>query len=385
MARFFGARRLVPVTNAHVMAEFGVMGNAGHAYVERIVAAGGSVSVPTTRNPGPVDYAHAERLRQAPELVEGQRRLTRALRDLGVMAVDTCIGYQTFYQPCIGEHVAWGDTGAVIYANSVLGARTNYEAGPAALAAAITGRTPEYGYHLDEHRRANVRCRVETELRDLADWGALGAAVGSRLVDYWSVPLFEGVEQPPPDALKHLGAALASYGSLAMFHVAGITPEAPTAEAAVAGRRVDLELTISRADLEAVYAAAGSAGDTVDLVVFTAPQLSLLELARLAGLLDGSRVADGVTLIATTNAATLTAAAAEGFVEAIESAGGLVLQGTCWYVMDPAAMRERFGWRRLVTNSAKLANIVKAARYETVLRTTGECVEAAVTGRIPPR
>ena len=386
VGRFFGAERFLPITNAHVMAEWGVMGEAGCAHVEQLLSAGGRVAVPTTRNPGPVDYDYAERLRQAPALLQGQRRLTEALHRLGVVTVDTCIGYQTFYQPHFGEHVAWGDTGAAIYANSVFGARTNFESGPAALAAALTGRTPAYGLHLDEHRRANVRCRVEAELRDVADWGALGAYVGAQVGDYWSVPVFANIDPAPsPDALKHLGASLASYGSLAMFHVEGVTPEAPTMAAAMGGRPTDLELTVTRADVEAIYAAAGSPGDAVDLVVFTAPQLSLFELARLAELLDGARVADTVTLIVTTNAATRASATAEGYVGSIESAGGLVLQGTCWYVMDPAAMRESFGWKRLVTNSAKLVNIVKASRYDAILRTTEECVEAAVTGRVPAR
>jgi predicted aconitase len=386
LGRFFAAERFVPITNAHVMAEWGVTGEAGCAYVGRLLADDGRVAVPTTRNPGAVDVDHAERLLQSPALREGERRLTRLLRQLGVAAVDTCIGYQTVYQPLLGEHVAWGDTGAVIVANSVFGACTNYESGPAALAAALTGPTPAYGFHLAEHRRANVRCRLETELRDLSDWGALGAVLGARLVDYWSVPVIEDVvPAPTPDALKHLGASLASYGSLAMFHIAGVTPEAPTVAAAMDGRELALDLTISRALLDEVYESAGMPGDPVDLVVFSAPQLSLLELARVAALFDGTRVADGVTLIVTTNAATRAAAEREGYVWMIEAAGGLVLQGTCWYVMDPGAMREAFGWHRLVTNSTKLVNIVKSSRYDAVLRTTEACVEAAVTGLVPAR
>jgi hypothetical protein len=190
---------------------------------------------------------------------------------------------------------------------------------------------------------------------------------------------------PTPDALKHLGASLASYGSLAMFHVVGVTPEAPTVAAAMDGRELALDFTVSRTLLDEVYESTGMPGDPVDLVVFSAPQLSLLELARVAALVDGARVADGVTLIVTTNAATRAAAQREGYVGTIEAAGGLVLQGTCWYVMDPGAMREAFGWHRLVTNSAKLVNIVRSSRYDAVLRTTEACVEAALTGRVPAR
>jgi predicted aconitase len=272
----------------------------------------------------------------------------------------------------------------VIYANAVFGARTNFESGPAALAAALTGRAPAYGFHLDEHRRANVRCHVEADLRDLADWGALGAVVGSRLTDYWSVPVFEGIASTASsDELKQLGASLASYGSLAMFHIVGVTPEAPTLEAALDGRAVDLEFAVARSDLDAVYKASGSSGDSVDVVVFSAPQLSLSELVRLAELLDGQQLAAGVTLIVTTNAATRAVAEQQGYIAMIESSGAMVLQGTCWYLMAPGAMRQAFGWQRLVTNSAKLVNIVKANSYEAVLRPTEACVQAALTGKVP--
>ena len=382
VGQFYGAEGFVEVTNAHLMGDWEVMGEGGYRYLAQLASSGGQVKIPTTRNPRPVDLRYANRLRQSRELLDGERRVTALLRKLGIAGVDTCIAYQSLYQPSLGEHVAWGDTGAAIYANAVFGARTNFESGPAAIAAALTGRTPAYGYHLDEHRRPNVRCRVEVSLHDLADWGALGAAVGSLLPDYWAVPLLEGVDRPSsPDALKHLGAALASYGSLAMFHIPGVTPEAMGVEQATIKRQV----TVTQADIDALYDEAGRAGEPVDLVVFSAPQLSLFELRRLAGLLDGQRLASAVTLIVTTNPMTRAAADDAGYVSAIEGTGALVLQGTCWYIMDPAAMRDAFGWRRLVTNSAKLVNIMKVHGYEPVLRRTEGCVEAALTGKVPSR
>src|SRR5919106_3372412 len=148
----------------------------------------------------------------------GERALVANLRRLGALQVDTCINYQTVYQPHFREHVAWGDTGTVIWANSVCGARTNYEAGPAAVAAGITGVTPAYGYHPDEQRRGGLRFEVRAEPRDWADWGALGGIVGRRTLDYWKVPVLTGPRQAPTaDELKHFGAALASYGSCAMY------------------------------------------------------------------------------------------------------------------------------------------------------------------------
>src|SRR5262249_47514509 len=146
---------------------------------------------------------------------------------LGVLMTNTCINYQTIMPPVIGEHVAYGDTGVVIYCNSVCGARSNFEGGPSALAAALTGRTPRYGYHLEARRRATLVIEVGWTPRDLNDWGALGGIVGRLAGDYWQVPALVGLERAPTsDEMKHFGAALASYGSVALFHMAGITPEA---------------------------------------------------------------------------------------------------------------------------------------------------------------
>ncbi len=153
VGEFFGAERLVPVTNVHMMGDMEVMGEGGFAFVEGLLAQGARFTVPVTTNARCVDFERAADVRQRPELVERERALVTNLRVLGAMLVDTCINYQTVYQPHFGEHVAWGDTGTVIWANSVLGARTNYEAGPAALCAGITGVTPAYGYHLQAQRR----------------------------------------------------------------------------------------------------------------------------------------------------------------------------------------------------------------------------------------
>src|SRR5437870_5518958 len=164
-------------------------------------------------------------------MLDLERRAIAAFEALGVLMTDTCINYQTIMPPVRGEHVAYGDTGVVIYSNSVCGARSNFEGGPSALSAGLTGRTPRYGYHLDAHRRATVIIDVTFAPRELADWGALGGVVGRLAGDYWQVPVLTGIERiPGSDELKHFGAALASYGSVALFHIAGITPEAQRLE-----------------------------------------------------------------------------------------------------------------------------------------------------------
>lgn len=383
LAEFFGADHFVPITNAHFTGDFEVMDTGGVRFLEELAREGARVRVPTTRNSTCVDPLAVDQLKQRCTLVDGELRLAPMLRAMGVLTVNTCIGYQTTYTPHLGEHVAWGDTGTVAYANSVLGARSNFEAGPASLFAGITARTPAYGFHLDEHRRANVCCTVDAPMTDLADWGALGLLIGQRFRGYWNVPVFEfGEVVATSDALKHLAASLASYGSMAMFHVVGETPEAATLADAVGDREPLEHVVITEADLHEVYRSHDSGDGVVDIVVFTAPQLSLFEIRDIAGKLDGRRIHPDVDAILTTSSMVAQAAADEGLLNVLSRAGAMMLRGTCWYLMDPAEMQTRLGWKRVVTNSAKLANIIKAHGYEPVLRRTDACIQAAVEGKV---
>jgi predicted aconitase len=386
VGEFFGAERFVPVTNAHMMGDMEVMGDAGFAFVESLLAHRAVFRVPVTTNARCVDFERAATVRQDPELVARERALVTNLRKLGALQVDTCVNYQTVYQPRFGEHLAWGDTGTVIWANSVAGARTNYEAGPAAVAAGLTGVTPAYGYHLPEQRRGTLRFEVRCALTDYADWGALGGLVGRRTLDYWKVPVLTGVGQTPTgDELKHFGAALASYGSCAMYHMVGVTPEARDETEAFAGRAPEAAHVVDDAALGAFYRTFPEDRAEIDLVVFSGPQLSVLELRRVAALLEGRRVHGNTALLVTTNFANREMAARLGYVKTIEDAGGRVLSGVCWYIMEPAKMAAAHGWRNVLTNSAKIANIIGGYRLHPILRTTDVCVEAAVSGRLPAR
>lgn len=386
VAEFFEADSLVPIANAHFMGDREVFGEAGQSYLERLAEDNLRVCVPTTRNAQSVDFEYAQLFNQPAELVDNEREVRALLTRLGVSVVNTCIPYQSIYQPAFGEHVAWGDTGTVAYANSVLGARTNYEGGAAGMAAALTGRTPGYGFHVDEVRRANVRVRLSAPMDDFADWGALGAIIGERCRGYWSVPAIE-FDGPVPttDEMKHFGASLASFGSMAMYHIVGVTPEAQTFEVANGGRELTDEFEVATEDIEEVFDKDLVEGGPVDLVVFTAPQLSFFEMRRIADGLRGRQISSDVRLIITTNAMQCKALDDEGLLATIKDAGGIVLQGTCWYVMDPAAQRAHFGWQRLATNSAKLVNIIRAHGYQPALRRTDECIEAALTGRLAAR
>jgi predicted aconitase len=384
VGRFFQAERMVAVSCAHMMGDMEVMGESGFAFLRRVADGEARVVIPTTTNARCVDFEHSTLLKQDPGLVSREAELIGLIRSLGVVRTDTCVNYQTVYQPHFAEHVAWGDTGTVIYANSVLGARSNFESGPAALAAALTGRTPEYGFHLDRHRRGTLLVNLRFRPKDVADWGAVGAVVGRQVNDYVDVPVFDGAGHVDidGDGLKHLGASLASYGSLGMFHMIGVTPEAPTVAAAFDGRVPDQVIDVDQAAVDAVYASYPAEAGKVDVVTMTGPQLSVFEIRRVAEALAGRSVSPGTRLILTTNVQNKAAARELGYVDAIERAGGLVLTGVCLYLMALGEMRERNGWRQLVTNSAKVANIVGGYRLHPVLRRTEDCIEAAVSGRI---
>lgn len=384
VGEFFGAERLVPVNNVHMMGDVEVMGDGGLAFMRRMAELEAQCKVNTTTNARCFDFDYVERLNQDPNTAEKERELISLLQRMGVITADTCINYQSLYQPHLGEHVAWGDTGTVIYANSVLGARSNFESGPVAFAAALTGRTAAYGFHLDERRRGNILVELEAAPKNLADWGAIGRLVGEKHQDYFAVPAFVGVEKSPTaDDLKHLGASLASHGSMGMFHVVGVTPEARTVEDAFGDGEPRDVVTVTGEDVEDLYAGYEIGDGSANLVVFSGPQLSLYELKTLSELLEGKKVREGTSLIVTTNRGNKCAGEKLGYLRKIEEAGGMVLEGVCFYILDSIArLRAENGWDNLVTNSAKLANIVAAHKFNPILRRTEECVEVALTGRV---
>ena len=379
VGEFFGAPDFVPVTQAHIMADTESLGVSGVEWLESLAREDGGkarVRVPTITDPRGTDFAKAGVLKHAGWMLDLERRTIDAFVKLGVSMTDTCINYQTIQAPTRGEAVAFGDTGVVIYANSVCGARSNFEGGPSALAAGLTGRTPRYGLHLEEHRRATLRIEVTWTPRTLNDWGALGGVVGRLAGNYWAVPLVEGLQASPgSDALKHFGAAMASFGSVAMYHLAGITPEAVPA-GPVAHR---LAHRIGEAEVRALQRQY-SGTDEIDVVVFSAPQLSLYELRELAALCDGRRFVK--PLLAVTSPQVKPDADRLGLTRRIEAAGGNVLAGMCFYQSYAREVAEANGWKRLATNSAKMVNILGGYGYQPLLASMEQCVEAAVSGRL---
>lgn len=380
VGEFFGAGDFVPVTQAHIMADTESLGESGVKWLESLAAqdnGSARVRVPTITDPRGTDFAKAGVLKHASWMLDLERRTIAAFTKLGVAMTDTCINYQTIQAPVRGESVAFGDTGVVIYSNSVCGARSNFEGGPSALSAGLTGRTPRYGFHLDAQRRATVRIRAGWTPKSLNDWGALGAVVGRLAGNYWAVPVVEGLESvPTSDALKHFGAAMASFGSSALFHLAGITPEAVRLQDC-AGDRLPQAHRVGEAEVKALQDQYATQKE-VDVVVFSAPQLSLYELKALADLCNGRRFRK--PLLAITSPQVKPDSDRMGYTQRIEGAGGHVMSGMCFYQSYAREIAEANGWKRLATNSTKMVNILGGYGYVPLLASMERCVEAAETG-----
>jgi len=378
LGRIYGARRLVPVGSVQVAGvSYRNLGEAGLEFLREWADQSARVRVPTTLNPAGVDLQAWQELGFSESFVRRQHAVIEAFRRLGVRTTCTCTPYLVGNVPRLGEHVAWAESSAVSYANSVLGARTNREGGPGALAAAITGRVAAYGLHLPENRRATLRVEVHCPVRTLSDFGALGYLVGKAARN--RVPYFVGLELDDSvrsqNAMKALGAAMAASGAVALYHIECITPEAKQP-----GILVPDHETLAVGSLQQAYAALDSAtGERgIDLVWFGCPHASRDEIEYLAQLLAGRRVKAALWI--TTARETREQAASDGLVAAIEASGGHVVADMCVVV---APMQE-LGFRTLATPSAKGATYVPShagllVRYGTVQ----QCVEAAVTGIWP--
>lgn len=386
LGAFFGAETMIPVASAHFAPDIRAGGEPCLRLLRTLSEDGARAAVPGTLDPCMVDFSReAEWISDygvAEKNIQQERELQRLCLKLGFRPTYTCINYQSLEPPRRGDSLAWGDTGAAICANALFGARTNFEGGPSALASALMGATPAYGMHLDENRRANLAIRLDCRPREIADWGAVAKWAGSIATGYETVPAFHGDFAPPTfDMLKQLGVALASYGGHAMFHVVGHTPEAASVEQACGGRSDVDEHVMTAADLEGVFASTQLPGETVDLVVFAAPQLSIDELREIARQLEGRRVHGNTKLIIGVDPQVKTRADVEGISTRLLAAGAEFSTGTCFYPEAPWLV-EPNGWRTLVTNSAKLVNTMASVGLAGALRRLDLCIEAAVTGRL---
>ncbi len=374
LGEVFDAPELLPVRSVQVAGvSYGNLGDEGLAYLEELAADGRSV-VPATLNPAGMDLREPERMGLDPHFVEKQRRVIAAYGRLGIAAACTCTPYLAGNMPAPGDTLAWSESSAVTYANSVMGARTNREGGPSALAAALTGYTPAYGLHLDAARAPTRRFVVEAHPAGPRDWGLLGMLVGQASdgeVALLEVASPSSTPGPGVEALKAFCAALPTYGGAPMFHLAGVTPEVTRYAVPEAAQTI----TITAADLQQARDREGVATGPPELVCLGCPHATLAELRDLADLLRGGQVVVD-TWICTSRP--VKALADElGLTETIEASGALVLCDTCFVV---APLKGRYG--RLVTNSAKGVYYARGhGGMDVTLLTAADCIETALTGR----
>lgn len=374
LGKIYGAKRLVPVTSVQVAGvSYKNLGEAGLDFLREWAAQGARVCVPTTLNPAGMDRQQGQALGFSKEFAHQQQAVIAAYAAMGIAPTCTCTPYLVGNRPGYGEHIAWAESSAVAFANSALGARTNREGGPSALAAAVCGRTAAYGLHLDEDRLARYRVEVHCPLRSTSDWSALGYLVGKQVQN--GVPYFFLMSETRfgflGDELKTLGAAMAASGAVGLYHVHEITPEAQQH-----AMLSDDALRIVVDDLAAGYAALNGPASVVDLVSIGCPHASASEMAQVARLVQDRRVKAALWI----TTARQTKERCMSDVKIVEAAGGRVVADTCMVV----APVEELGFRCMATNSAKMAFYAPShSGLQVRFGTLEQCVEAAIEGEWP--
>lgn len=312
------------------------------------------------------------------EMLELQAKADAFFGARGIHIMATCTPYQVGNVPVKGEHCAWMESSAVVYCNSVLGARTNTEGLESAGAASLTGRIPYWGYHLPEYRRGTHLVEVETPVDNMMEWGLLGYYTGEIVQD--GIPVLRGrMSQPELIYLKHFGAAASSSGGVEMYHIPEVTPEAPTAEAAFGPRRPAQTLKYGPAERRIAYENlnASAKDRKVDFVMLGCPHDSIEQVWQAARQLEGKRLHPGTELWVHTPRALRELADRSGYTKLIEAAGGHILSDSC-----PAISRMMpRGTRVVATDSAKQAHYLPAITgVQAWFGSLRDCIEAALTG-----
>jgi len=342
LGEIYGAEKLLPVRSVQVSGvSYKSLGDPGIGFLEDLAGRNAKVRVLTYLNPAGMDLQDWKELGFPPDFAAKQAQVMDAFRALGIVITATCTPYLAGNLPRYRQHIAWSESSAVSFANSVIGARTNREGGPSALAAAICGLTPDYGLHRDENRRPDIVIDVKATLKNNADYGALGHHVG-KLVEN-KIPYFRGIEDADTDQLKALGAAMAASGAVALYHAENTTPE--SSEVSTGGLET---ADVTEKDIRNTYATLNH-GEIPDIVILGCPHASLNEIAGLANRLDGKKLKRPIWIC--TSRVMKDAANLMGYTAVIEEAGGRVVADTCTVV----APIEQMGYRTTGVNSGKAA------------------------------
>lgn len=362
----FGAERLVRVDSAHISGvSYANLGDAGTEWLEAQAEMGARCRIRATLNPAGMDMDRWREMNVPPEFAEGQRRVIDAFTRMGVEPTCTCTPYLIGHVPRRGTQIAWAESNAICYSNSVLGARTNRESGPTTLASAVTGLTSLYGVRLDENRVPGKVVEVEADLKSRLDYSALGYVTG-KLVGS-RVPYFRELGRPDLESMKTLGAACATSGGVALWHGEGVTPEAEWASKHLDGVET---VTVERRDLEEARAKLSCEPDSPTYCI-GCPHCSLREMAEAAKLSKNRQL--GGRLWVFTSRGVYAQAAEAGYVKTIEDAGGKVYKDTCMVV----APLHEMGWHGVATNSFKGAHYSVSHGFQTKIAEVEQLVEEA--------
>jgi len=345
----YGAGKMVDITSAQIAGvSYKTIGDAGLEYLEELASTGVKVRVPSTLNPAGIDLVKWKELNFPADFADKQLKIIEAYSKMGISTTCTCTPYLVGNVPALGSHIAWSESSAVAYANSVLGARTNREGGPGALAAAICGKTAEYGYHLDENRKANYIFEVETQLKGI-DYGALGYLVGKIVGD--GVPYFKLKNTPSINELKSLGAALASSGAVALYHVEKVTPEYNDALKGVDIGGIE-KIVVDKDQITESHQKLSTTTRKPDLICVGCPHASLDEIEAIARKVAGRKLSTPLWIC--TSISVKAESDSMSYTKTIEDAGGKVVSDTCM-VVSPI---EDLGFKVVGVDSAKAANYV---------------------------
>ena len=389
MADVYGATALMDISQAHIDSTI-YLGDATLEFAERLASLGARVAVPTSLNVSGVDECGWKDWAVKPEWAAKAARQMLAYERMGAVPTWTCAPYQTHMRPVFGQQIAWGESNAIAFANSVIGARTERYPDLLDICCAITGRVPAVGLHLTENRRGQIRLTLEgvpqALQRDDQFFAVLGHLVG-KLADE-NIPVIDGiVVTPAEDQLKAFAAAAASSGRVALFHMVGVTPEAPTLEAAFHGEPPSpgggggarcIDITV--ADLRAARRELTTAdGLELDMVILGSPHFSLAEFSLLAPLVAGRRVHPRVKFLITSSRLMKERARETGVLEPIEAFGAQITLDTC-ILASPMLPPEI---KTLMTNSAKYAYYAPSLlNTQVTFGSLADCVRSAIDGRV---
>lgn len=368
LGEIFDAENMIPVHGVQIAGvSYANLGEAGLEFLTEM-AKDGKVRVLTTLNPAGMDRENWQALGIDEEFAKNQNRAIDAFAKMGIITTCSCTPYLIGNAPHYGQHIAWAESSAVCYSNSVIGARTNREGGPSALAAALTGKTPNYGYHLDKNRHGQVLVKVNVPLKGTDEFGVLGKIIGDKLVALGKkIPYIEGVTAATVEELKSFCASVATYGGTALFYMEGITPEFNNYP-----KPKELEFEINQKEIDNARMELIDDDIEIDFVSIGCPHASIHEIAKLADLLKGKKVTKEFWI--TTARPTKKIADQAGYTKTIEDAGAKFAADTCCVV---APIKGRF--KGIMVDSAKACYYGRAKnKFKVKIGTIEDCVAEAI-------